>query len=300
LGGTGGHCELETLSLAEIQAALPQTGPETAIVRSGFPELYANPDITHVAFYNSYLATYLERDVRSLANVGKRHFERLLRTCALRSANLLHKADPARVVGIAPSTANYWLSTLEASGHVVLLQTWFSKSIVKGPKLYLSDTGLLENFIQTFLERDIREFGVNAPPVLLPPLYDVGALSWPALECIRARQIPGESHTTVKSHLDILTGALMVRQLQPWHENLGKRREKSPKIYVRDNGLLHALLGVLSLQIPGRTSRVGSWEGFEIEEILQLVGESSAYFGARQAQSWTSCFWWADRVTESR
>lgn len=72
---------------------------------------------------NSYLATYLERDVRSLANVGSlRDFERFLRACALRSANLLNKADLARDVGIAPSTANQWLSMLEASGQVVLLE----------------------------------------------------------------------------------------------------------------------------------------------------------------------------------
>src|SRR5713101_3831418 len=147
LAGRADIVELETLSLAEIQAALPQTTPETIIVRGGFPELHANPDIDHVAFYNSYLATYLERDVRSLANVGNlRDFERFLRACALRSANLLNKADLARDVGIAPSTANHWLSTLEASGQVVLLEPWFSnptKSIVKSPKLYLADTGLL-------------------------------------------------------------------------------------------------------------------------------------------------------------
>jgi hypothetical protein len=139
--------ELETLSFAETRKALPQTGLELAIVRGGFPELYANADIDHVAYYNSYLATYLERDVRSLANVGNlRDFERFLRACALRSANLLNKADLARDVGIAPSTANHWLSTLEASGQVVLLAPWFSnrtKSIVKSPKLYLADTGLL-------------------------------------------------------------------------------------------------------------------------------------------------------------
>jgi len=147
LAGRADIVELETLSWAEIQAALPQTGLEAAIVRGGFPELHANPDIDHVAFYNSYLATYLERDVRSLANVGNlRDFERFLRACALRSANLLNKADLARDVGIAPSTANHWLSTLEASGQVVLLEPWFSnrtKSIVKSPKLYLADTGLL-------------------------------------------------------------------------------------------------------------------------------------------------------------
>src|SRR6266568_8053358 len=147
LAGRADIAELETLSWAEILAALPQTGLETAIVRGGFPELHANPDIDHVAFYNSYLATYLERDVRSLANVGSlRDFERFLRACALRSANLLNKADLARDIGIAPSTANQWLSVLEASGQAVLLEPWFSnrtKSIVKSPKLYLADTGLL-------------------------------------------------------------------------------------------------------------------------------------------------------------
>ena len=147
LAGRADIVELETLSLAEIRAALPQTGLETAIVRGGFPELHANLEIDHVAFYNSYLATYLERDVRSLVNIGNlRDFERFLRACALRSANLLNKADLARDVGIAPSTGNHWLSALEASGQVVLLEPWFSnrtKSIVKSPKLYLADTGLL-------------------------------------------------------------------------------------------------------------------------------------------------------------
>lgn len=147
LAGRADIVELETLSLAEVRNALPETVIESAIVRGGFPELHADPDIDQVAFYNSYLATYLERDVRSLANVGSlRDFERFLRVCALRSANLLNKADLARDVGISPTTANHWLSTLEASGQVLLLEPWFSnrtKSIVKSPKLYLADTGLL-------------------------------------------------------------------------------------------------------------------------------------------------------------
>ena len=147
LAGRADIVELETLSFAEIREALPKTGIETAIVRGGFPELYANPEIDSAAFYNSYLATYLERDVRALTHVGSlRDFERFLRACALRSANLLNKADLARDVGIAPSTANQWLSMLEASGQAVLLEPWFSnrtKSIVKSPKLYIADTGLL-------------------------------------------------------------------------------------------------------------------------------------------------------------
>ena len=147
LAGRADIIEMETLSLSEIRGALPKTRLESAILRGGFPELHANPEIDFVAFYNSYLATYLERDVRSLTSVGNlRDFERFLRACALRSANLLNKADLARDVGISPSTANQWLSMLEASGQAVLLEPWFSnrtKSIIKSPKLYLADTGLL-------------------------------------------------------------------------------------------------------------------------------------------------------------
>jgi predicted AAA+ superfamily ATPase len=161
LAGRADIVELETLSLAEIRAALPKTVIENAIVRGGFPELHANPEIDAVAFYNSYLATYLERDVRSLANVGSlRDFERFLRACALRSANLLNKADLARDVGISPTTANHWLSTLEASGQIVLLEPWFSnrtKSIVKSPKLYLADTGLLCALLNIRSEEALRQ-----------------------------------------------------------------------------------------------------------------------------------------------
>ncbi len=111
LAGRADIVELETLSLAEIRRALPDMTPESVIVRGGFPELQSDPDIDHLAFHNSYLATYLERDVRSLAKVGSlRDFERFLRACALRSANLLNKADLARDVGISPTTANHWLS----------------------------------------------------------------------------------------------------------------------------------------------------------------------------------------------
>src|ERR1022692_4150958 len=161
LAGRADIAELETLSLAEIRSALPQTGLETAVVRGGFPELHANPDIDATAFYNSYLAPYLERDVRSLANVGSlRDFERFLRACSLRSANLLNKADLARDIGIAPSTANQWLSMLEASGQAVLLEPWFSnrtKSIVKSPKLYIADTGLLCALLNIRSEEALRQ-----------------------------------------------------------------------------------------------------------------------------------------------
>jgi predicted AAA+ superfamily ATPase len=161
LAGRADIVDLETLSLSEILGVRPEASTLDVIVRGGFPELQANPAIDGVAFYSSYLATYLERDVRSLANVGSlRDFERFLRACALRSANLLNKADLARDVGIAPSTANQWLSVLETSGQIVLLEPWFSnrtKSIVKSPKLYLADTGLLCSLLNITSEKALTE-----------------------------------------------------------------------------------------------------------------------------------------------
>jgi len=142
-----------------------------------------------------------------------------------------------------------------------------------------------ENFIQTFLERDIREFGIQVPPVALRRLWTMlahySAQLWNSSELSRSL---GEGHTTVKRHLDILTGALMVRQLQPWHENLGKRQVKSPKIYLRDSGLLHALLGIPSFRdLSGHPKLGASWEGFVIEQVLDVVGARNAYFWATQS-----------------
>jgi predicted AAA+ superfamily ATPase len=91
----------------------------------------------------------------------------------------------------------------------------------------------------------------------------------------------GVAHTTVRHYLDLLTGAFMIRQLPPWFENVGKRVVKSPKIYLRDSGLLHALL-----QIPDGTALQGhpklgaSWEGFVIDQIIQQIGERDIYFWA--------------------
>lgn len=142
-----------------------------------------------------------------------------------------------------------------------------------------------ENFTQTFLERDIRQFGVQTPPVALRRLWMMLAhyhgQIWNASELARSL---GESYNTVNRHLDILTGALMVRQLQPWHANLGKRQIKSPKVYIRDTGILHSLLGVPSFRFLQGHPKVGaSWEGFVIEEILWLAGERNAYFWGTQS-----------------
>jgi predicted AAA+ superfamily ATPase len=147
LAGRAGLLDLEPLSYAEVLSVLPRCAVEDYIVRGGMPELQADREVEVLPFQHAYLATYLERDVRALTNVGSlRDFERFLRAAALRSGQLLNKAELAKDTGIAPSTANQWLSVLQASGQIAILEPWFSnrtKSLVKTPKLYLADSGLL-------------------------------------------------------------------------------------------------------------------------------------------------------------
>lgn len=146
LAGRADILALEPLSWAEVSRALPSTTIERYLLRGGLPELYDKPELDATAFHRSYLATYLERDLRrSLQVASLRDFERFVRACALRSAQLLNRADLARDVGISGSTAGGWLLALQASGIAVLLEPWFSnrtRSLVKSPKLYLADTGL--------------------------------------------------------------------------------------------------------------------------------------------------------------
>jgi len=89
----------------------------------------------------------------------------------------------------------------------------------------------------------------------------------------------GVSQPTVRHYLDLMTGVLMARQLQPWHENLGKRQVKSPKVYLRDTGILHALLGIPSqAELEGHPKVGASWEGYAIEEVIKAVAPDECYF----------------------
>lgn len=151
LAGRCALLELETLSFEEIAQHNPfPTSPTSifaALHRGGFPELWRDPSIDPSTFYRGYLSTYLERDVRQILNVTSlRDFERFIRACAARSAQILDKAEIARDVGVSGKTINEWLSVLEASNQVQLLEPYFEnlgKRLFKSPKLYVSDTGLL-------------------------------------------------------------------------------------------------------------------------------------------------------------
>lgn len=101
---------------------------------------------------------------------------------------------------------------------------------------------------------------------------------WNAADPARSLGI-GES--TVRRYLDLFTSLLIVRQLQPWHENLTKRQVKAPKVYLRDSGLLHALLGIRTEKdLLAHPKSGASWEGYAIEEVLNLFEPEQAYFWA--------------------
>jgi len=146
LAGRVAVLTLGGLSYAEIARARPKVTVEDALLRGGYPELHARPEIDARGFFQSYVATYLERDLRAQLQVGSLlDFERFVRATALRTAGLVNRAELSRDVGVSPSTAGQWLSILERSGIVGLLEPWFSnrtKTLVKTPKLHFHDTGL--------------------------------------------------------------------------------------------------------------------------------------------------------------
>lgn len=137
-------------------------------------------------------------------------------------------------------------------------------------------------FLQTFLERDLPQLGVTISAVALRRFWNMVAhyhgQIWNAAELARALAI---NESTVRRYLDLMSGVFMVRQLPPWFENLGKRQVKAPKVYVRDTGLLHTLLGIPNQRDLEHHPKVGaSWEGYAVEEVLKALRPDDAYYWA--------------------
>jgi uncharacterized protein len=157
------------------------------------------------------------------------------------------------------------------------------------PRSYLAagDAESMEwrrGMIRTFLDRDLRQLGVTIPAPTLHRFWTMVAhyhgQTWNGSELARALDV---SQPTVRRYLDLLTAALVVRQLQPWYENLGKRQVKSPKVYITDSGLLHALLDLEAREDLERHPKVGaSWEGFALGEVVARLGVLAE-----------ECFFWA-------
>lgn len=203
---------------------------------------------------------------------------------------ILGSASPAMIKSASESLAGR-VEFIELSGFDLSEsgeQAWESLWLRGGfPRAYLVDTeddslAWREGFIRTFLERDIPQLGINVPAITMRRFWTMLAhyhgQTWNASELGRSM---GLSDKTVRSYLDILSGTFMVRQLQPWFENLGKRQVKSPKIYLRDSGLLHSLLDIPNHHTLLGHPKIGaSWEGYVIEQVLQTIRPTQAYFWA--------------------
>ena len=137
-------------------------------------------------------------------------------------------------------------------------------------------------FIRTFLERDVPQFGVRVPSATLLRFWTMLAHShaqtWNAAELARSL---GAGESTVRRYLELLESLFLVRALPPWHANVGKRQVKAPRVMLRDSGLLHALLGLRSrLDVLSHPKCGASWEGFVVEQVLAAVRPDEAYFWA--------------------
>lgn len=137
-------------------------------------------------------------------------------------------------------------------------------------------------FIQTFLERDLPQLGIEITSVALLRFWNMVAhyhgQIWSGAEFARALSV---SEPTIRRYLDLMSDVFMLRQLQPWFQNISKRQVKAPKVYVRDSGLLHALLGIANRRDLESHPKVGaSWEGYAVEEVIKSFRPDEAYFWA--------------------
>lgn len=142
-----------------------------------------------------------------------------------------------------------------------------------------------DGFIRTFLERDLPQLGIRVPAPAMRRFWTMLAhyhgQIWNASDIGRSL---GLSDKTVRGYLDVLSETFMVRQLQPWHENLSKRQVKSPKIFFRDSGLLHSLLTLYDKDsLVGHPRSGASWEGFALEQVLRVLHPSEYYFWGTQS-----------------
>jgi hypothetical protein len=206
---------------------------------------------------------------------------------------LLGSASPYLVKGVSESLAGR-IGFVDLSGFNLwevgvehLTSLW-----VRGgfPRSFLADedTGSMAwrgDFIRTFLERDIPQFGITVPAETLRRFWTMVAhyhgQVWNAAQFARSLST---SENTARRYLDILAGAYMIRILPPWFENIRKRQIKSPKIYIRDSGIFHALLQLHSLvDLQGHPKLGSSWEGFALEQVITMLETRDTYFWATHA-----------------
>jgi predicted AAA+ superfamily ATPase len=203
---------------------------------------------------------------------------------------ILGSASPALIQGASETLAGR-ISFIDVSGFSLsevgtehLARRWWRGGF---PRAYLSKDDKTarqwhEDFFRTFLEQDIPQLGIRIPANTLRRFWTMLAhYHGQILQVSELARSLGTSEPTARRYLDLLCGTYVVRQLPPWFVNLKKRQVKAPKVYIRDSGILHALLGIPGTEALQSHPKLGaSWEGFALEQILSVTGDRDAYFWA--------------------
>lgn len=201
---------------------------------------------------------------------------------------ILGSASPDLVKGVSETLAGR-VSFVDMGGFGLdeVGASQFERLWVRGgfPRSYLArnaadSVSWREDFVRTFLERDIPQLGVQIPAEHLRRFWSMTAhyhaQVWNGSEIAGSL---GVGHTTTARYLDLLCGAFVLRRVPPWHANLGKRLVKSSKVYVRDSGLLHYFLGIRDRHdLLGHPKLGASWEGLVLEELVRVVSERDIHF----------------------
>jgi predicted AAA+ superfamily ATPase len=214
---------------------------------------------------------------------------------------ILGSASPQLVAGVSESLAGR-VSFVDVTGFDLqeVGAENFERLWIRGgfPRSYLADDEAQsaqwrDDFVRSFLERDVPQLGISIPAATLRRFWTMvahwHAQVWNSAEFARSF---GVSDPTVRRYLDLLTGTYVVRQLPPWFENVSKRQVKSPKVYVRDSGLLHSLLGLGDKASVESHPKLGaSWEGFALEQVIKATGSRDLYFWATHGGAELDVLW---------
>ena len=208
---------------------------------------------------------------------------------------LLGSASPFVVRGVTESLAgrvsliDLQGFSLEEVGEAHQTNLWERGGF---PRSFLSENTVASfdwrrDFIRTFVEKDFAALGMGATPSSLGRLWQMVAhYHGQSLNASEIGRSLGESYKTIQRHLEMLEGGFMIRLLRPWYENIGKRLVRSPKLYVKDSGLLHALLGIGTRDVLLGHPKLGaSWEGFALEQVLMHFPRTDAWYWGTQGGS---------------
>jgi len=244
------------------------------------PELYLQQfEDTLVVLDEIHRAPEIFASLRGIIDQGRRAGKGIGRFLILGSASmdLLRQSSESLAGRISYIEMDPFL-TLELPADIGTLTRLWLRGGFPGSYLASSDAQSLRwrgDFIRTYLERDVPQFGPRVPAVLLEKLWTMLAHGQGTLlNASRLASALQISAPTVQRYIDLLADLLLVRRLQPFHRNAGKRLVKSPKVYIRDSGLVHALLGLRTFNdLAGHPVSGLSWEGFVIESLLAVAPE---------------------------